>query len=449
MRTLWSRRRTIGSLCLITSLIAWAVAVAMRPDAEDAPAGRQRVVFWHFWGGAQRQAVTEIVRRFNSAQTRYWVEEIAVPGQNLDMKFFMALAGGDFPDVLNQDEQIIAQWAERGVLSPIRTLTADNAEYRQLQQWLSPAAREIGTYSGELFALCNAIDIRALFYRADALQGLPPPTTIEELDRIAQRNSSDPTRIAYLPDDRRLWAWGVVFGGDFYDEQTGKVTANDPRIVAALQWMTSYTHFHGLQQIRAFRSTNRETGAGSMLIDGRYGLMLDGQWRVAELDEHNRQALAAGGTPIDYGVAPLPTPPSGRDRAGWVNGNFFVVPRGCRNPQGAWEFMKFWSGFGGHEAEAAISAAAGGWVPASRYVVEQPAFDNYLRQHPQFRLFVDLAQSPNQVPTPTIPVQAYFFERVNHAVEEALSLAKSPQQALDEATRDVQQRLDAVRDSAK
>jgi len=181
-----------------------------------------------------------------------------------------------------------------------------------------------------------------------------------------------------------------------------------------------------------------------MLLDGRYGLMMDGQWRVAELDEAGEAARRRGHAPINYGVVPLPHPPGGRENAGWVNGNFFIVPEGAKNPEGAWEFMKFWSGFGGHEAEAAVSTASGGWVPASRHVVAQPAFQEYLAEHPNFRLFVELSNSLHQVPTPTIPVQAYFYERVNRAAEEALSLSRSPQDALDEATRDVQNRLDAV-----
>ena len=186
-----------------------------------------------------------------------------------------------------------------------------------------------------------------------------------------------------------------------------------------------------------------------MLLDGRYGLMMDGQWRIPELDTARQQALEQGREPIRYGVVSLPAPPGGRTNAGWVNGNFFVVPRGCKNPQGAWEFMKFWSGFGGHEAEAAIMATSGGWIPASPKVVEQPAFEDYLQQHPNFRLFVELASSPHQVPTPPIPVQAYFYERINRAAEEALSLTKTPQQALDDATRDIQTRLVAVLKSSE
>jgi len=406
---------------------------------KQIPAGREQVVFWHFWGGQERLAVQQIVQRFNASQEKYWVEEIPVPGQNLDMKFYMAIAGGKTPDLLNQDDQIVAQWAERGVLMPIRELAEDDNQYVRLQHWLIPSAKKIGTCNGELYALCNAIDIRALFYRTDALRGLPPPESISELDRIAKVHPQRDDTIPYLPDDRRLWAWGVAFGGDFYNEATKQVTVNHPRIVRALDWMASYTDFHGVQAVQAFRSTNREAGAGSMLLAGRYELMMDGQWRVAELD-----AAQQADPDFAYGVVPLPYSDGGRQNAGWVNGNFFIVPRSCHNPQGAWAFMKFWSGFDGHAAEAAESAAAGGWIPASQEVVKQPAFQRYLQAHPNFRLFVELANSPHQQPTPTISIQAYLYERVNRAAEEALTKQKSAQQALDDAQRDIEARLQAV-----
>src|SRR5690606_41079989 len=67
-----------------------------------------------------------------------------------------------------------------------------------------------------------------------------------------------------------------------------------------------------------------------------------------------------------------------------------VLPRGGKNPAGAWEVMKFWTGFDGHERQAAETAVEGGWLPVSEQVVEQPVFQQYLADHPLFAPFVDL-----------------------------------------------------------
>lgn len=44
----------------------------------------------------------------------------------------------------------------------------------------------------------------------------------------------------------------------------------------------------------------------------------------------------------------------GRECVGWVNGNFFMVFWGVNCFCGVWEFMKFWSGFGGNEVEVVM-----------------------------------------------------------------------------------------------
>jgi ABC-type glycerol-3-phosphate transport system substrate-binding protein len=107
--------------------------------------------------------------------------------------------------------------------------------------------------------------------------------------------------------------------------------------------------------------------------------------------------------------------------------------------------MKFWSGFAGHEAEAARACAAGGWIPASQRVVEQPAFQAYLEQQPMFRTFVTLAGSPNQVPIPPVPVAAFYQSDVIRAAEEAMYLGRDPKTVLQKAAVSVRQQLQATR----
>jgi multiple sugar transport system substrate-binding protein len=450
-------RREWKQLAAAVALVA-VVALAYRESAGsrvEIPAGRSEVVFWHFWGGKDRPVVEEICRRFNASQQEFFVRPIAMPGNNLDLKFFLSVAGGDPPDLLNQDDPIVADWAHRGALVPLDEL-ASLAEIDELREWLFPAAREIGSYDGRLYALCNGLDIRALYYNGDVLRqhDLEPPRTIEEFDRaartIAPPGNKSLTQYGYLPDPRRLWSWGIVFGGSFYDTESGSVTADSPQIVAALDWMASYSRDYGAEQVARFRKGDQALpGAAFPLLEGRYAMIMDGQWRVSEIAAVQKAARERGEAVPNYGVVPLPAPPRGRANAGWVNGNFFVVPRGAKNPRGAWAFMRFWSGFGGHEDEAARACVAGGWIPPSQHVVEQPRFQQHLAQNPMFRTFVELAASPNQLPTPAVPGAQYFQDEVIRAAEDALYRSVSPQQALREATRRIQSHLESERDSSQ
>jgi len=436
------------------ALVAAVVALAFRESANprwQLPPDRREVVFWHFWGGKDRPVVEEICDRFNSSQDEFFVRPVAMPGNNLDLKFFLSVAGEDPPDLLNQDDPIVADWAHRDALVPLDEL-ASSEEIAQLQSWLFPAARQIGSYRGRLYALCNGLDVRALYYNADVLDefGLEPPRTLEELDRAATTIAPAGAgrtleRYGYLPDPRRIWSWGIVFGGQFYDPRSGRITADSPQVVAALDWMAGYSRRYGAASVARFRKGDQALpGAAFPLLEGRYAMIMDGQWRVAEIGAVRQAAQSRGAEVPRYGVVPLPPPPGGLVDAGWVNGNFFVVPRGAKNPRGAWAFMKFWSGFGGHESEAARACAGGGWIPASAKVVESPIFQEYLERYPMFRTFVALAASGNQVPTPAVPGAQFLQDEVIRAAEDAMYKLVPPGEALQDATRRVQARLEAT-----
>ena len=436
-------------LIAVFSLVVFALAARESPRWVPEPAHKRReVVFWHFWGGRDRAVVDQIVDRFNASQSQHVVRAVAMPGNNLDLKFFLGVAGGNPPDVVNQDDPIVADWAARGALVPLDEL-ASAVEVQRLRRWLYPAARELAEYRGRLFAMPNGLDIRALYYDRAVLDrfGLDPPRTLEELDRAAftitpPDKQVQPRRYGFLPDPRRIWAWGIVFGGRFYDPARGRVTCDDEPIVAALEWMTSYSRRYGADNVVRFRKGDQAlTGSSFPLLEGRYAMIMDGQWRIPELLVAEQAALRRDKPPPRWGVVPLPAPTGGRSGAGWANGNRFVVPRGARNAEGAWALMKFWSGFGGHEAEAARACAAGGWIPVSQNVVRQPTFKAYLERTPQFRTFVELAASPHQVPTPAVPGATFFQDEVIRAAEDAMYGVVEPRAALRRARARIEEHM--------
>jgi len=425
------------------------------PDpSQQVPRNRQEVLFWHFWGGADRDVVEDVVKRFNRSQEKYFVRAIAMPGNNLDVKLFLAITGGDPPDLVNQDDPIVADWAERGALTPLDEL-ASGQEIARLRNWLFPSARRLGEYEGRLYALCNGLDIRALYYNKSLLDqhGLQPPATIQQLDELAEKlaqfdKNGQPTRLGYLPDSRRLWAWGVVFGGNFFDEPAGRVNLNSEPIAGALQWMSNYSLRYGAKQVAAFRQGDQSLpGKSFPLLSGRYAMVMDGQWRTRDIAASQERQRREGLPITQYGVCPLPAPPAGRRQAGWVNGNFFLVPKGAKNQSGAWAFMKFWSGLDGGEAEAARTCASGGWIPVSQKVVDEPLFRKFLKRQPLFAEFVKLAASENQFPIPVIPAASFFDREIKRVGAQAMAKPDEipPRKLLEIANERIQQRLDRRR----
>jgi len=418
------------------------------------PAGREEVVFWHFWGGADRAIVEDVAKRFNASQEDYYVRPIAMPGNNLDLKFFLSVTGGDPPDLLNIDDPVIADWGYRGAILALDEV-ATPEEVERLQAWLFPAARRLVTYEDRLYGVPNGLDIRALYVNRTMLEryGLSPPKSIADLDMIAETiappdQANEYQHHGYLPDSRRIWAWGPVFGGQFYEPADGQVTLTTPEIESALEWMVSYRNRYGPSEIARFRHGDQSVpGKTFPLFAERYAVVMDGQWRVRDIRAFQKSQKENGKEVTEFDAIPLPPPPGGKPNAGWVNGNNFVIPRGADTSRGAWEFIKFWCGFDGQEAAAAKTCVAGGWIPVSQQVVDEPTFQAFLEKEPLFRTFIELAGSKNQYPVPVIPGAPYFNNEVKNLAESAMASPTKPDlsQMLQEAETRIQSHIDRAR----
>ena len=436
------------SKLLVVATIAVPLGCHQNKPLRDQPL-REEVIFWHFWGGEDRAVVDDIVLDFNDRQQRYRVRAVAMPGNNLQAKLFLAVAGGDPPDIVNQDDPVLADWAKRGVIQPLKDV-ADTTDVNAVTQSLLPPARKLSVVDNELWAICNGLDIRALFYNQTAIEeaGLAAPETIEQLDAIASHFS--PTTpgmqtqrlqspVGYLPDSRRLWAWGPVFGASFFDEQTKQLTLNSAPAAEALKWMAGYGLRYGADNLAAFRQGDQSLPGKTFPLlpvedeatAGRYVVMMDGQWRVRDINSFRQRRSDLKHPEIKFGVCPLPfvdrdhdglpDPPSRKD-AGWVNGNFFVVPAGAKCSAGAWEFAKFWIGQSqSNKADAAAKwYAQGGWIPVTKDVIESTEYQSFLTENPLMETFVNLAGSKNQYPIPTVSGAAMLKREVEALTYEAM-----------------------------
>ena len=106
-----------------------------------------------------------------------------------------------------------------------------------------------------------------------------------------------------------------------------------------------------------------------------------------------------------------------------------MIPKGAANSEGAWEFIKFWIGYS-QPKQAVRTCVAGGWIPVSDAIVQDPDFQTFLEQDELFKVFVELAASPNQFPIPMVPagpklkrsVESASYRIMNQADADALEI---------------------------
>jgi multiple sugar transport system substrate-binding protein len=420
---------------LVAVCLVFVFALRGRPARE--PARRIPVRFWHMWTAEWKDVVDRIVQRFNESQDQYEVIALSIPpGPDADSKFLLAVVGGDPPDVMAQWKPIIPSWAQAGMLKPLDLLMS-RADKERFFADAYPIAKKIGMYKGRLYGMPVGINVWALYYRADHFReaGLDPdrfPDTLETLVALSTKLDrkdahGNLTRVGFLPLDFRMFA--PIFGGGFYDGNKGELTLDSPANLRCLEFLLDARKVRGLDAVRRIESPqNAGLSAEWPFIDGSLSIAVEGQWRVEQLAKYAPD--------LEYRVAPVPAPEGGRKLAGHSDGNFMIVPVSAKRPEGAWAFIRFWSGLADPERAAELHTW-GGWLPALASVAKAEAYKDYLRRYPPFRVFVDTMSSDNLEAFPPVPYQIYVTDRViaiDHATMRGLV---SPADALRELVRDV------------
>ena len=437
------RRTVLRALRIVVGLALVAVVVALvvvRPGTpRRAHPQREAVRFWHPWTGEWMPVVERIVERFNASQERWEVIALSIPPATAEQKFVMAVAGGQPPDLLAQLEQVLPAWASMGLVEPLDARFAPG-EREAVLAAMYPAARAVGEYDGKLWALPIGMNAWACYYRpadlaAAGLASQPWPRTLEELMEWGRRlrrvdDQGRLTRMGYLPGWFAQYA--PRFGGGFWDG--ARLSIDTPANLRALTFIADARTELGFDRVLRFESGLNTGGYATEwpFISGQVAIAMDGQWRIEQLARY-----APG---LEYRTAPLPPAAGGDAGAGYAAGNFLVIPRGAPAAEGAFAFMRFWSGIDDPE-RAAEFYAWGGWLPIAPRIAAAPAYQDYLRRYPQMRSFLDLLPSPSLRTAPPVPFQAFLLDEIRRAEEYAIRSSKTPAQALKDLAAAVQREL--------
>jgi multiple sugar transport system substrate-binding protein len=357
-------------------------------------------------------------------------------------KFFTAVASGTPPDVIWVDGPQVAEWAARGVLEPLDDLIG-TAGIKPEDFW-TPSWNQT-VYNGKVWALTRSSDANFGFYwnkdifKEVGLDPEKPPQTIAEMDemnaKIAKVDGGRIDRLGYIPwivygSSNSMFTWGWVFGGEFFDPKANKITANDPKIVQALQWMTDFAKKYDPTQISGFiPGMTAPGGENGPFPKRKIAMSPGGPWEIPSLKQFSPD--------LKYGITFMPQGPDGaKPHSSWVGGWTVGIPKGAKNKEAAFEFVKWLTAT---EGGTTIGFDAQGQFPGWK---KAPAFAK-IQQDPNLKPYYDiLVETQHQ--RPVMPAQAFFASELQRAVDAAIYGQKTPQQALDDATASTQKELDRI-----
>jgi len=361
-----SRASSILRRVLIALVVLGGAALAFwlgGGAGERAEKGKKELVVWGVWRG---EGWTKALDKFREMRPDVKLVISTAGGRMDEQKLMCAIAGGSPPDVINQDRFSVSGWASRDAFLPLDPFLAKDAadpsaRWPVRREDYYDACWDEAVYQGKVYAIPMGTDDRVLYYNEDLLRregytnpdgAVRVPKTWEELAEYSVRlTKRDPggriTQIGFIPiyGNSWLYLYGWQNGGEFMSPDGRTCTLDDPKIVGALVWLTRvYDSLGGVQQVDAF-SSSFQGGELDPFLTGKVAMMVNGNWMLG--------AIATYKPDLNFGVAPAPVPQARLDLAArqksvppyitWCGGFSWAIPKGAKQPEVAWEFVKWMS----------------------------------------------------------------------------------------------------------
>lgn len=337
---------------------------------KPAQTAKKELVMWGAWSGDQVGQLQQQLKSYNDSQSAVSVKYVVQ--DSLEEKLLTAIAGGELPDVVLWDRYNTGTYASKGALEPIdERVQKDNID---LKQFFTPAVDEM-TYDGKLYGIPLLVDTRILFYNKTMLKeaGVDPASikTWNDLEsaavKLTKREGGKLTQAGFSLKDQGLFnIWLKQAGGKLVNDTTPPTTAfNSPEGLEVLNFWDKL-----LNKDKVYEIGFEDGFGGNGFKAGKVAITYDGPWSLADYKK-------AG---IDFGVMEAPAGPKG-DKGAYTGGFGLVIPKGAKNADASWDFIKWWT----TNAQNGVDfAKISGWIPANKAAANDP----YFTQNEQYAAFV-------------------------------------------------------------
>lgn len=324
-------------------------------------------VTYLLWGSPEEGKVWKtIADSFHAAHPDITVNVEVADWDSYWEKLRVQMAGGTPPDIFAMDAPLFPDWQSRGVLLNLQPyLDAEPA----LLDGVYPLTLQAYKTADGMFGLPRDFQTIVLYYNKDMFDaaGLAYPTdawTYDDLRTAAKALTLDKNGDGTI-DQWGFWDggydmepfWGSLVwanGGEVVDAAAGKTLIGSPEATAAFQflsdmWLTDKS-MPTEQQLAQYGWDGFLAGVSAMGVSGH--------WSVPEYS-------TAG---FKWDIAPMPIGPAGR--ATGVNSAGFVIAKDSKNPEAAWDFVKYAFSDAGQSELAKIGLA----IPVREAVANSPAY---------------------------------------------------------------------------
>ncbi|MCC6489166.1 MAG: extracellular solute-binding protein [Candidatus Hydrogenedentes bacterium] len=439
-------------------LILWPSPAGSPEEREALRQGRTIVVYWDRHSGHEHQARVDLVEEYNRSrgiEDGAYVRALPIGYNVLMEKMLTSIAAGSPPDVCSMDTAILAQLVSQGCFSPLDDLV--NSEPSLRQEAFLPHTWEMSCFKGydaatrkwvtAVWGIPTTSDSFCLLWNKDAFRkaGLDPerpPRTIAELEEFAAkltiRGSTGIEQYGFVPwfpwDLTHMW--GGLFGGRWFDEETGlAVCRGDPGVIASFAWQQKFAvdpnaasqlpYAIDPERTQSFEKMGAYQSSNNPFYSGKVAMITEGEWQVTFIRKYAPD--------LDWGVAPVPQPEGVEPLAYGPASVADAIPAGARNRDAALKFLRWFYAPrpDGRPSPASDYNAAIHNIPPRRDEALQERFMG----DPEFRVFVEVLLNRPVVRYPVSSETQFFLDEMASSREYILRYLKTP----EVAARDLEQ----------
>jgi arabinogalactan oligomer/maltooligosaccharide transport system substrate-binding protein len=376
------------------------------------------LVVWHAYRGGEKAAFEKVIEEYNKAKGgAVTVKPLAVPYDAYADKITAAVPRGKGPDVFIYAQDRLGGWIEAGnTIEPIDFYLDEGITDRFIDTTM-----EAMTYQDTVYGLPFNYKVITQIYNKKLVS--TPPTTSAELVGTGQKLTDvaiGKFGLAYAYNDFYYHAALMnAFGGGVFDA-AGKPTMNSDANVKAAEYLMGW-----LERDKILPAEPSTALITALFNEGKAGIVFSGPWFLGEVSES-----------IDFGLAPLPKiDEAGQPMRPWMTVEGVYVAAPSKHKDEAYELATYLT----DTAAAKIMAIEGRQTPANLPVYDDPAVksDEILQA---FKEQVEVA-----LPMPNVPEMTMMWSPATTAMNVILKKTASPRAALDQAQKEVVERIAALR----
>lgn len=431
---------------------------------------KTKLVVWGLPTGEDWKGVDAAIKEFERRHPNVVVRSMSMGAGGMNpQKLLTAIVGKVPPDVIHQDRFTIGDWASRDTFMSLDDFVKrdrNKPDGVRKEEYYNACWAE-AVYKNKLYAIPFSTDDRVLFwnktlFRKAGLDPERPPQTWDELLDYSKKlttykDDGSIKQVGYIPmfGNVYLYMYSWQNGGEFMSKDGRTCTMNNPRSVAALDYVTKfYDEMKGVEALDSF-SAGFKSYDLDPFITNLVAMRVDVGYFIA--------FLARYGPDVDFGVAPAPVPRERLEGKGifkgqpkfltWSGGFSFAIPKGAKDPELSWEFIKFMNSMEGvrivNDAQKEYNKSKDRiYIPqlTANSKVNVQMLKEFGPKNPKYakplQLCLDMMAVSRYRPV-TFVGQRIWDEHVN-AVTNATRHKASAQKAMDDATKIVQKELDKV-----